>query len=108
MSLNYDMSELFGLEIENLKITDSLGLRIIDNEESLVFAGEINYEPKNCEYCGIKNDNHSIIKDGFTQTTVYMGLVFDRPAYIKLKKPRFYCKNCGHTLIAKTPDFNTQ
>ncbi|MFO3692307.1 transposase family protein [Staphylococcus felis] len=52
--------------------------------------------------CGIQNDTHLIIKHGFHKTKVYMGLIFERPAYLNLKKQRFYCKACNQTFTAET------
>ncbi len=103
MPINYDITECFGIEAENLKITGCLGLKDIKGVTSLVFTGYVSYEPTGCECCGIKNVNHTVIKHGSRQTTVYMGRVFDRPDHIKLKKQRFCCKECGQTYTAKTP-----
>ena len=35
-----------------------------------------------CEHCGIKNDNHLIIKYGFRETKVYMDFILEGPAYL--------------------------
>ncbi|HAR6490664.1 TPA: ISL3 family transposase, partial [Staphylococcus pseudintermedius] len=73
------------------------------NVQALFYEGQLTYHPSACECCGIKNDNHLIIKHGFRKTNVYMGLIFERPAYLKLKKQRFYCKACQRTFTAETP-----
>ncbi|TXZ93940.1 ISL3 family transposase [Vibrio cholerae] len=98
-----DISEIIGIEVENLKITQKLGLYVHKNVRCLLYKGILTYIPMGCECCGIKNDNHLIIKHGFRETKVYMGLILERPAYLQLKKQRFYCKECGQTFTAQTP-----
>ena len=51
----------------------------------------------------LKNNNHLIIKHGFRETKVCMGLILEKPLYLQLKKQRFYCKKCGQTFTAQTP-----
>ncbi|EOI7497066.1 transposase family protein [Staphylococcus pseudintermedius] len=98
-----DISEILGIKVKNLKITQNLGLHVHKNVQALFYEGQLTYHPSACECCGIKNDNHLIIKHGFRKTNVYMGLIFERPAYLKLKKQRFYCKACQRTFTAETP-----
>ncbi|ELP8740941.1 transposase, partial [Staphylococcus pseudintermedius] len=98
-----DISEILGIKVKNLKITQNLGLHVHKNVQALFYEGQLTYHPSACECCGIKNDNHLIIKHGFRKTNVYMGLIFERPAYLKLKKQRLYCKACQRTFTAETP-----
>ncbi len=98
-----DISEMLGIKVKNLKITQNLGLHVHKNVKALLYEGQLTYHPSACACCGIKNDAHLIIKHGFRKTKVYMGLIFERPAYLKLKKQRFYCKACQQTFTAQTP-----
>ncbi|ARJ51961.1 ISL3 family transposase [Staphylococcus lutrae] len=98
-----DISEMIGIKVSNLKITECLGIQTFKNVQSLFYKGVLTYQPKGCECCGIKNEQHTVIKNGFRSTRVYMGLILERPSYLVLKKQRFYCKACGQTFTAKTP-----
>lgn len=93
MPMCNDISEIIGIEVENLKITQKLGLYVHKNVRCLLYKGILTYIPMGCECCGIKNDNHLIIKHGFRETKVYMGLILERPAYLQLKSNVFIVRN---------------
>ncbi|UWF57310.1 ISL3 family transposase [Staphylococcus hyicus] len=103
MPIFNDISEMIGMKVPNLKITQCLGIKSFKNIQSLFYKGTLTYQPKGCECCGIKNEQHTVIKNGFRSTRVYMGLILERPSFMILKKQRFYCKACGQTFTATTP-----
>ena len=106
MPIYNDISEMIGMKVQNLNITQCLGIQLFKNIQSLFYKGILTYQPKGCECCGHKNEHHTVIKNGFRTTKVYMGLILERPTYLILKKQRFYCKACGQTFTAKTPYIN--
>ena len=75
-----DISEIIRIEVENLKITQNLGLHLHKNVQCLLYGGILTYDPMGYECCGIKNDSQLIIKHGFRQTKVYIVLILERPA----------------------------
>ncbi|MDT0736478.1 ISL3 family transposase, partial [Staphylococcus chromogenes] len=77
-----DISEMIGMKVPNLKITQCLGIRSFKNVQSLFYKGILTYQPKGCECCGIKNEQHIVIKNGFRSTRVYMGLILERPTFV--------------------------
>ena len=82
MPICNDISERLGIKVKYLKITQNLGLHVHKNVNALLYEGLLTYHPSACVCCGIKNDNYLIIKHGFRKTKVYMGLIFERPAYL--------------------------
>ena len=98
-----DMSAMIGMKVPNLKITQCLGIKSFKNVQSLFYKGTLTYQLKGGECCGIKNEQHTVIKNGLRSTRVYMGLILERPSFVILKKQHFYCKDCGQTFTATTP-----
>lgn len=50
----------------------------------------------------LRFNNNSIIKYGFKNTLIKLPIISNYNTYIKLKKQRFLCKECGKTFTAKT------
>ena len=103
MPICNDISHILGIKVKNLRITRELGLYFYKQSQCIFYEGDLTYKAKSCDLCGAQNENQTIIKHGSRKTSVYMGLVFERPAYLALKKQRFYCKACQRTYTAKTP-----
>lgn len=55
--------------------------------------------PKHCMHCGCINTLYSIIKNGSKTVTLRLNRCSGITTYLKLKKCRFYCKNCKRTFI---------
>ncbi|PTF38600.1 hypothetical protein BUY15_10085 [Staphylococcus chromogenes] len=68
-----------GMKAPNLKFTQCLGIKSFKNVQSLFYKGTLTYHPKGYESCGIKNEQHTVIKNDFRSTRVYMGLILERP-----------------------------
>ncbi|RTX77105.1 ISL3 family transposase, partial [Staphylococcus schleiferi subsp. schleiferi] len=51
-----DISEMLGIKVKNLKITQNLGLHVHKNVKALLYEGQLTYHPSACACCGIKND----------------------------------------------------
>lgn len=83
---------------ENLKLPD----KQINGVTYQVFQARLTYIPKACEKCGVKNENHSVIKHGTKTSTIKLGNIIFQPVLLRLKKQRFYCKVCDQTFTAST------
>ncbi|PXA45186.1 ISL3 family transposase, partial [Staphylococcus pseudintermedius] len=81
-----DISEILGIKVKNLKITQNLGLHVNNNVQASLYEGQLTHHPSDCECWGIKNDNHLMIKHVFRKPNVYMRLIFERHTYLKFNK----------------------
>ncbi|CAM3018646.1 transposase family protein [Staphylococcus argensis] len=99
----YDISNILGIEVKNLRITKDLGLCFHKQIQCKFYEDNLSYHVEHCDFCGKQNVNQTVIKHDSLKTNVYMGLVLERPAYLELKKQRFYCKACQKTYTSKTP-----
>lgn len=99
----YNKTNCLGLKVNNIYFTNKAPKEIYYKcIKTLFYSAVLTYDAIACECCGIKNENHIIIKNGKRQTLIYMGEVIYKPAYLELYKQRFYCKACGETFTAKT------
>ena len=73
---------------------------------SQFYYGELSYNPKECTCCGEANINHQIIKMGKKKSRITLPHISEYPAYLLLKKQRFYCKSCAQYFTAETPVVN--
>lgn len=60
-----DISEMIGMKVPNLKITHCLGIKSFKNVQSLFYKRILTYQLKGCECCDIKNEQPTVIKNGF-------------------------------------------
>ena len=65
--------------------TQCLGIQLFKNAQSLFYKGTLTYQPKGCECCGTKNEQHTVIKNGFRSTRVDMGLILESITCLVLK-----------------------
>jgi len=65
-------------------------------------TGKLTYTPTHCECCGVKNENYTIYKNGTKTSRITLPFTGIHPTYLLLKKQRFFCKACNHSLIAKS------
>lgn len=102
LSHNYSIRSLLNLKDNNIFFLNNFVKDIIiKGVISKVFLAELTYSPAHCECCGSINNN-SIIKYGFKNTLIKLPMISNYNTYIKLKKQRFLCKECGKTFTAKT------
>ncbi|PXA61454.1 ISL3 family transposase, partial [Staphylococcus pseudintermedius] len=43
-----DISEILGIKVKNLKITQNLGLHVHKNVQALFYEGQLTYHPSAC------------------------------------------------------------
>ena len=69
----------------------------------LVYTGTLSPQtPKYCPKCGCINENYSIIKNGTKFTERKVPKVSNIRTIVRLRKQRYYCKNCSQTFVANT------
>lgn len=54
---------------------------------------------------GVKNENYSIVKNGFLTTKIKWLNTTNWPTYLYLKKQRFLCRHCHSSFLAKSLEF---
>ncbi|ARJ17204.1 transposase [Staphylococcus lugdunensis] len=87
---------------KNIIISETITEDKYKGHKSLFFYTTLTYKPSHCDNCLAKNENYSIIKNGKKFSTITLLRIMERPAYLKLKKQRFYCKNCDSYFTAKS------
>ncbi|AMG64525.1 MULTISPECIES: ISL3 family transposase [Staphylococcus] len=87
---------------KNIIISETITEDKYKGHKSLFFYTTLTYKSSHCDNCLAKNENYSIIKNGKKFSTITLLRIMERPAYLKLKKQRFYCKNCDSYFTAKS------
>ena len=62
----------------------------------------LSYSQSYCPVCGSVNEHNSIIKHGSKPSDIKLLPFNGEPLILRLRKQRFFCKNCCHTFCAKT------
>lgn len=103
--MNYFIEKTLQLKDLNITIcTEKVDEVIIKGQLSLVYYGKLSYSPKACECCGILNSQFQVVKNGYRQASrITLNTISAMPAYLKLQKQRYYCKECGQSFTAKSP-----
>lgn len=76
--------------------------KIVKGILSKVYYGTLTYQAKVCPCCGVKNDNYSIVKNGFLTTKIKWLNTTNWPTYLYLKKQRFLCRHCHSSFLAES------
>lgn len=76
--------------------------KIVKGILSKVYYGTLTYRAKACPCCGVKNENYSIVKNGFLTTRIKWLNVTNWPTYLHLKKQRFLCRHCNASFLAES------
>ena len=92
------------LEIKdpNIKIDDIFDFFIHHTKVRIIKACLIIHQ-RRCPLCGFEDLVHN---GHYTSTITYTSDNASHPIFIRLAKQRLKCKNCGHTIMAKTPLVN--
>ncbi|NHA41811.1 ISL3 family transposase, partial [Staphylococcus schleiferi] len=56
-----DISEMLGIKVKNLKITQNLGLHVHKNVKALLYEGQLTYHPSACAWFFLTNDAHFLL-----------------------------------------------
>ena len=95
---------LFDIQDENIVFNENLCSTGTKNGHACTFLeGTLTYIQAQCEHCHIKNEDYTVIKNGTKTSTIVITTRGTKQVYLKLRKQRFYCKNCSKTFVAKTP-----
>jgi len=70
---------------------------------SLVYHAKLTYIPHHCEKCGcIYSNRNQFEKHGFKPSLITLPKVSNMNAYLKLRKQRILCHECGSTFTLRT------
>ena len=101
MSKQNNTRFLLNIKDPNIIFSDnSVRKEIVNGIECNVVTASLSpSNPKHCMHCGCINSQYSIIKNGSKTVTLRLNRCSGITTYLKLKKSRFYCKNCKRTFI---------
>lgn len=98
-----NIRDLVNIKDKNIQILGFKQERVKNRLANILLA-RLTYTPKACRCCGVKNEGYTIIKHGTKLSKMTWLECGGLPTYIHLKKQRFYCKECGATFSAETPE----
>ncbi|MGO4938380.1 hypothetical protein ACTQ54_12410 [Fundicoccus sp. Sow4_H7] len=95
--MNHFIEKTLQLKDPNITIdTEKVDEVKVNGRFSLIYYGKLSYTPKACECCGIINNAFQVVKNGYrTDSRITLNTISAMPAYLKLKKQRFSCRECG-------------
>ncbi|WP_411842831.1 transposase [Salinicoccus sp. HZC-1] len=70
--------------------------------KSLFVTAKLTYDPTLCPDCGCINAQFSIVKNGTRASRITLPHISGLPAFLKLSKQRYLCKDCDHSFTAET------
>ncbi|AVK62550.1 ISL3 family transposase [Lactobacillus sp. CBA3605] len=95
--MSQDQSTRILLQIKDQNITN---FKIQDNSrDALRIYADLSYSISVCPRCG----QHEIVRNGFKTVNIRISNISERTALLILRKQRFLCRACGHSLLAQTP-----
>ncbi|MBI5974814.1 transposase family protein [Staphylococcus canis] len=101
--MNYFILKTLNIKDENIQFEEKVEKSKFKGRLSLFYYGELSYTPSHCECCGEENEHHTVIKAGKKQSRITLPHISELPAYLILKKQRFYCKACNTYFTAQSP-----
>lgn len=91
--------KLLNLTEDTLIFDDNWLSREARNNRSVnMISGRLTSVDKQCQQCGFSQS----VKNGTYQTISQLPEIDRRPTFLKLKRERYLCKNCGSTFSATT------
>lgn len=72
------------------------------NRVSLFYYAKLDTNPQHCPACGCVKEGHNIVKNGAKKSRITLTKVSGLPAYLVLRKQRYYCKECASYFTAKS------
>lgn len=87
---------------KNVKWENNVEEVYFKKKKSLFFFGTYTYCPNACPNCGCVNRGFSIVKNGTRTSRITLNPVSGLPAFLKLRKQRFFCRECSHSFTADT------
>lgn len=104
MSQSHSIRITLNLKDKNIIFGENyLEIESIKGVETLVYSGNLSpATPKKCRKCNLPNISNSIIKNGSKVTTIKLPNISNCRAILRLKKQRYFCRNCQQTFTAET------
>ena len=103
MSISHTIRTLFDIQDENINFNEDCARAGTKNGHACTFLeGTLTYTPTQCDRCHAENEDYTIIKNGTKTSTIVIPAGGTKKTYLKLRKQRFYCKQCQKTFVAKT------
>ena len=87
---------------KNVKWEDNVGEVYFKKKKSLFFSATYTYCPDACPSYGCVNRDFSIVKNGTLTSRITLNPISRLPAFLKLRKQRFFCRECFHSFTADT------
>ena len=107
MSTEYIIKSLTGIKDENLIFEENCVYRKkVKYVDTIFIEAKLSYVPKCCPNCGHVKVGANIVKNGFKLQTIKLGDSFKTEVNLKLKKQRFFCKECHSSFMAETDIVN--
>lgn len=101
MSYSDTIKELLDILDLNLVFEENcLTKEPIKGEICFVFYGKLSYTPEHCFHCHMENQQ-TVIKYGWKEVSILLNDVSNYKTFLRLKKQRFLCKECGRTFLAE-------
>lgn len=70
--------------------------------KSLQYYAKLETESNYCPSCGCVKEGHNIVKNGSKSSRITLPRISGLPAYLLLKKQRYYCRECMTYFTAKS------
>lgn len=103
MSLTNNIRKLIDIQDANITFEeDFFQTGTLKGQTCKFIKGKLSYIPKDCNACGIENQNGIIYKNGTQTSRLTLPFLGMYPAYLLLKKQRFMCKACKCSFTAQT------
>ena len=87
---------------KNVKWEDTVEEMYFKKKKSLFFFATYTYCPDACPNCGCINHDFSIVKNGTRTSRITLNPVSGLPAFLKLRKQCFFCRECSHNFTVDT------
>ena len=103
MSTCNDIRYLIDVQDKNITfLPGCVTLGVYKKQPCKFISGELTYDPTQCEKCGVKNENYTVIKNGKQESRITLPMTGTSLTFLKLKKQRFYCRECHSSFTART------
>ncbi|PNL91881.1 hypothetical protein A6J77_006450 [Aerococcus viridans] len=95
-------SRTLQLKDENIIFEDKIEEVTVKNIKSLIYFGKLDVNPQYCPACGCVKEGHNVVKNGAKTSRITLTKVSGLPAYLLLRKQRYYCKVCASYFTEKS------
>ncbi|MBK5253854.1 MAG: ISL3 family transposase [Peptostreptococcaceae bacterium] len=100
MSTSNFITELLQLKDPNIEFSKNISKIKKKNITYNLISAKLSYTPQYCPICGCVNEDYSIIKYGTKPSDIKLLPCNGIPTLLRLKKQRFFFKECAHSFLA--------